>query len=96
MSDTLKTYVADHELAELIRTARTAGKPLRVRAGEEVYELDVRESVASEDIWENYDPEAALQALEESAGVLTGVDVETLIEELKAEREQDTPGRPAW
>lgn len=48
----------------------------------------------TDDPWANYDPQKALQAVEQSAGILkeSGVDVAQL---LRAERGQNSTGRPA-
>ncbi|MDO8689863.1 MAG: helix-turn-helix domain-containing protein [Dehalococcoidia bacterium] len=46
-------------------------------------------------IFAHYDPERARQALARSAGALAGVDRQALLEDLRAEREQDSAGRPA-
>lgn len=46
-------------------------------------------------IWAGYDPGAARDAWRRSAGTLRGIDVEALLADLKAAREQDSPGRPA-
>jgi len=46
-------------------------------------------------IFAHYDPERARQALARSAGALVGKDSQALLEDLRAEREQDSSGRPA-
>jgi hypothetical protein len=48
-----------------------------------------------DDLFANYDPERARRALRESAGALTGADVEALKRELREQRSQDSHGRPA-
>lgn len=48
-----------------------------------------------EDIGANYDPERVIQALRESAGALAHVDIEELKADLRAQRRQDSRGRPA-
>jgi excisionase family DNA binding protein len=47
------------------------------------------------DIFAHYDPVRARQALAESAGALARVDGHRLRADLRAQREQDSPGRPA-
>jgi len=47
------------------------------------------------DPFAGYDSQKAREALKVSAGALNGVDVEALIAEMDAAREQDTLGRPA-
>ena len=78
----------DSEIAQLLK-----------RAAEEPAILDVdgaRFRVESEepDPFANYDPERARAALERAAGSLKGVDVPKLLEELRAQRDQDSIGRP--
>ena len=88
----MQTYKGDAELAELLHVAAETGEPLRVVANGATYEIVVRARADSADPWANYDPEAALEALEESAGVFGGIDADALIAELKAEREQGESG----
>jgi hypothetical protein len=47
----------------------------------------------ADDLFADYDPERARQALRKSAGALAGVDVETLKAELREQRGQDSHGR---
>ena len=51
---------------------------------------------ADDDPYRDYDPERVQASLDRLFGVLRGVDVEALKAELRAQREQDSPGRPAW
>ena len=46
------------------------------------------------DIWADYDPEKVRQALRQGTGILAGVDRESLLSDIHAAREQDSPGRP--
>ena len=46
------------------------------------------------DIWADYNPEKVRQALLQSAGALADIDRESLLSDLHAAREQNTPGRP--
>jgi hypothetical protein len=48
-----------------------------------------------EDIFANYDPERVKAGLSRITGLLKGVDVDALLEELRQQREQDSIGRPA-
>ena len=48
-----------------------------------------------DDIWANYDPDRVFQALRDSAGALAHVDTEELKADLRAQRGQDSHGRPA-
>ena len=63
--------------------------------GERIAEVRRIDRHAAVDIWSDYDPEAARAVWRKSAGVLRGVDVAALLTDIKAEREQDSPGRPA-
>jgi hypothetical protein len=47
------------------------------------------------DIWASYDAERVRQALRASRGALTGVDREKLVHDVRAQRGQDSVGRPA-
>jgi hypothetical protein len=91
----MRTYTADSELTALLREAVEAGEPLRVRTDGDIYEIDVRRP-EKQDIWKDYDAEAVGEALRATFGIMRGVDADALIKELKAAREQDSPGRPAW
>jgi hypothetical protein len=48
-----------------------------------------------EDPFANYDPKRVRAALDRAFGTLKGVNVPELLEELRAQREQDSVGRPA-
>jgi len=70
------------------------------RAAEEPALLDVngtRFRVESEEpnLFAIYDPERVRAAIKRMTGTLKGVDAESLIAELRAQREQDSMGRPA-
>ena len=90
----MKTYIADPELTALLKEAAEAGERLRVQTDDSVYEVEIQQS-SKKDIWKDYDPEAVREALEASFGMLRGIDADKLIDELRADREQHTPGRPA-
>jgi hypothetical protein len=47
------------------------------------------------DIWQGYDPERVKAALQQSAGTLAGIDRHELLKDLRAQRAQDSRGRPA-
>jgi hypothetical protein len=49
----------------------------------------------SHDAFAGYDPERVAAAMERAAGVLAGIDRNELLRDLKAQREQDSAGRPA-
>ena len=48
------------------------------------------------DIWANYDPEKAREALRGAFGILKGIGVEKFKKEMREARDQDSKGRPAW
>lgn len=50
---------------------------------------------AEPDIWANYDPERVRRALRESAGAFSTIDAEAFKADIKAQRGQDSSGRPA-
>jgi len=98
MSKTVGRYHADQKLAELLKAAAEAHEPLEIVTNERTYELEVREPDRSQDIWRDYDAEAALRAVRESPHETEPVDrraLTELIAEIRAEREQDSIGRPA-
>jgi len=47
------------------------------------------------DIWADYDPEKAREGLRKSAGALKGVDITALKQDIRAQRGQESHGRPA-
>lgn len=86
----------DSELSRQLRAAETSGEPVRVDTGEGVYTLLVKQiDRAPEDIFANYDPQRALEALRAFRRALEGVDTEQLLADLAEQREQDSSGRPA-
>ena len=46
------------------------------------------------DHWADYSPEKVRQALLQSAGALADIDRESLLSDIHAAREQNSPGRP--
>lgn len=84
----MQTYKGDAQLAGLLDAAAEAGERLRIVVNGNSYEIVVQARGEYHDPWATYDPEAALEALENSAGVLGGIDADALIAELKSEREQ--------
>jgi hypothetical protein len=55
----VKTYIADSELALLLKTASQTGERLLVKAGDDCYELKVNPADEADDIWAGYDPESS-------------------------------------
>jgi hypothetical protein len=70
---------------------RMPDQPVIVETGRERFRI-VRER---EDVLTNYDPERARAAVEQMYGVLKGQDLQSLKEELREMRDQDSIGRPA-
>ncbi len=91
--DEMHTYKGDAELAGLLDAAQKAGESLRIVVNGTTYDIVVQSRSVSADPWSDYDPEAALEALDVSAGVLEGIDADALIAELKAARDQDDSSR---
>ncbi len=60
--------------------------------GKEVVTVENEPEVSS--IFAGYEPRRVKEALRKSAGALREVDRERLASDLRAEREQDSPGRP--
>jgi hypothetical protein len=93
MGNATKAYVVDHELAVLLKDAARTGKRLRVEAEGELLDINVNVPPDRDDIWRDYDPDVARAAWDAVAGILSDVDPDELIAEMKAAREQDSPGR---
>ncbi|MGH2558844.1 MAG: hypothetical protein ACRDJH_07255 [Thermomicrobiales bacterium] len=74
-----------------ILLARAADTPVVIESDGERFRV-VRED---EDIWAGYDPDAVQAAFDRAFGILVGIDREALKAELREQREQDSPGRPA-
>lgn len=87
MSDATKTYIADSQLAALLRTAAESGQRLKVVAEGRTFEVEVMSEVTRRDIWQGYDPEAAINAWESLRGSLKDVDPEELVQQFKRDRE---------
>ena len=79
----------DSELGLLLE--EVGGGPVILDKDGERYVL-ARED--ARDIWAAYDPEKVRQALLRSAGVLAGIDRNSLLDDIHAAREQDSQGRP--
>ncbi|CAN5787859.1 hypothetical protein BH23CHL2_BH23CHL2_36400 [soil metagenome] len=96
MADAPTIHVADSELAGRIAESASEGHPLRVEAGGKTFILHVsRESTDEEDddIWANYDPDKAREALRRYAGAWADLDVDKMIADLYKAREEGS--RPA-
>lgn len=93
MSETIPTYVADHELATLLKAAAGSGRRVRVEAGGEVWEITISPASKSGGIAEEHDPEASRETWEAIAGIRPDIDADAWIRQIKEDREQDTPAR---
>lgn len=82
----------ESELARLLDQATDA--PLLLEKNGELYRLN-RVSSEQPDIWADYDPRRAKEALRSGAGALARVDTKTLLRDLHAARDQESQGRPA-
>lgn len=98
MSDNVLTYIADDELATRIKSAAESDGRIMVIAEGKMYELQIASSASRHELFKDYDPVAAREALHASAGILRDldIDVEEWLKEIKESRRQDTPGRPGW
>src|SRR5438105_2707774 len=90
------------DLLRLVEEVKTTHKPrLLKRKNENVAILmpvDTAEQTETshaqeQDIWASYHPKQVQQALQHSAGTLEGVDRETLLTDIAAQRHQDSHGR---
>lgn len=93
MNATRKTYIADSDLAVILKDAAQAGTSVFVRIGDETYLVRVEpvQSRASSDIWESYDPEHVRQAIRRSAAMGTSTapsDLDALIAAIRDQRGQ--------
>ena len=86
------------ELLHLAEEVSQTREPRMLRRGNQELALLLPIGVpqtSDEDIWANYDPEKVRRALRETAGILVGVDIPQLLDDLRAEREQSSIGRPS-
>ena len=104
MRRTLKRVHLDNDadIAEAIRGLQ-ADKAPRVleRAGEEIAvvltpaDYAALDGTEKPDIWANYDPERARAALRALQGGMDNIDIEQFKRDIRAQRGQDSRGRPA-
>ncbi|CAN5506127.1 hypothetical protein BH23CHL2_BH23CHL2_24690 [soil metagenome] len=87
MADTAAIYKADQRLTKLLREAAKTDRPLRVETDGETYELRVHRKGGPLRRVEDYDPERAREALRKSFGILSDLDADAFIAEMKANRE---------
>jgi hypothetical protein len=69
--------------------------PIVVERAGQLYRVEPQGTPSTETIWAQYDANHVRQALRASRGALTGVDRAALLADLRAERGQDSTGRPA-
>lgn len=86
MDDTSRTYMADHELATLLRAAASGGVPLRVKAYDETFVVHVESE--EEDIWAGYDPAKVRAALREFGGSWSDLDADEIKDRIYRAREE--------
>jgi hypothetical protein len=92
VSHATDTYIADSELAALLATARETGARVRVKAGDETYELDVHVSPERQDPFKTYDAarlRARLRSLETNP-IFTEEEAENLKSLIYEARERGT------
>ena len=82
--------VAGSELARLLDEAASAPLIL-VKDG---VRFRLHREDAKDDIWANYDPERVKRVLAETAGAWKNIDTEALKADIRAQRGQDSHGRP--
>src|SRR5207253_10229102 len=90
----------DHDLDAIVEGLIADGIPRIIeRSGETVAVILTPKDYASlkydeTDIWANYDPERAREAMRAAAGALRGVDLDELRRDLREARAQASSGRP--
>lgn len=84
------TLDSESEFVQLLREA-AAGATI-IEADGERFRV-IRET---SDLFANYDPDRALAALRAAFGTLPNDDIDELKRDLRAMRDQDSTGRPAW
>ncbi|MBI5287872.1 MAG: hypothetical protein HY873_02740 [Chloroflexi bacterium] len=92
---------SDKDIVRVVREVAEDGEPRAIeRDGETVAVLlspddfaDLNAGTVGQP-WAGYDPDRARRALEAATGALTGVDTEALQSDLRAQRGQDSSGRP--
>ncbi len=82
----------DSETGKLLQLVEN--EPVSLESKGVRYRIE-REQVGKEDIFANYDPAKALEGLRKGIGMFEGMDIEEFMREIKAQREQDSIGRPA-
>jgi hypothetical protein len=88
------TVLPESELGLALKAAQTSGEPVVVDTGEGLYTLFIAQTEPSRDVFASYDPQAAIAGLRALDEALAGVDRHQLLRDLKAQRAQESQGRP--
>lgn len=89
------TVAPDSELGLTLKAAQANGAPVVVDTGEARYTLVLDLTEPPRDVFDAYDPQAAIAAFRALDDAFAGVDREELLRDLHAQRVQDSSGRPA-
>lgn len=90
MSHAAETYVADAELAALLASAHESGERVRVKAGKETYEIEVKSATEWVNPYAGYTDEEIATVLHERAGIFTEEEAERIIKMIYEARERGT------
>jgi hypothetical protein len=86
----------EQELARRLNKAQAENKPAEVMIAGERYRLvPVDDIQTTDEPNARYDPQKMRDAIHAAAGTMKGVNREELLADLRAERGQDSIGRPA-
>jgi len=88
------TVLPESELSLALKVAQMSGEPVVVDTGEGLYTLFVAQTEPSRDVFAHYDPQAAIAGLRALDEAFAGVDRNQLLRDLKAQRAQESQGRP--
>ena len=88
------TLDPDSDLGRTLRAAQASGEPVVVDIGERRYTLFVAQAEPDRDLFTGYDPQAAIAGLRALDDALADVDRERLMRDLRAQRAQNSSGRP--
>lgn len=82
-----------NNLGPIFDRLKREGQPILVEREGELYKLEPQEPKAA-DLWRHYDADRVRKALRASAGALMGVNRDELQADIRAQRAQDSHGRP--
>ena len=85
----------DSELGLTLKAAQASGEPVVVDIGEDRYTVLIVLAEPARDIFDHYDPQAAVAGLRALDDAFAGVDRKRLLRDLRAQRAQDSTARPA-